>query len=176
VFRWTGRYKWGVSHNGFNRTGLSGPIPDAVTDDRTSKRSAVTLSTSENKDILSKLSEKYELVYSSGAGYKLICVADHLVDLYFLSKGSTFKWDTCAPHAILLAQGGGIVDFQTALGDVQNIRESREMLEAYQLKYHVRNTAFSSDSVDCWANINGIIAYSDGDKLVDVLEYLSKAI
>jgi inositol polyphosphate 1-phosphatase len=164
---------WGVSYNGFNRTGSSGPIPDAVAAGRTPGRPAVTLSTSENKDLLSKLGEKYELVYSSGAGYKLLCVADHLVDLYFLSKGSTFKWDTCAPHAILLAQGGGIVDFQTAVGALQNVRERRGMLEAYQLKYHTRNSSFSPDSVDCWANGNGIIAYSDCEKLIDVLEHLS---
>jgi inositol polyphosphate 1-phosphatase len=172
MFRWSGRYLWGISYNGFNRTGSSGPLPDAVLAGPPSERSAVTLSNSENKGILSKLSEKYELVYSSGAGYKLLCVADRLVDLYFLSKGSTYKWDTCAPHAVLLAQGGGIVDFQAALGAVHKKQEIREVVEHCQLTYHVKNTGCSPDSVECWANINGIIAYSNIDQLIDMLNYL----
>jgi len=34
-----------------------------------------------------------------------MAVIEGVSDAYILSKGSTFKWDTCGPHAILLGKG-----------------------------------------------------------------------
>lgn len=29
---------------------------------------------------------------------------------YILSKGTTFRWDTCGPHAVLKGKGGNIIN------------------------------------------------------------------
>ena len=47
---------------------------------------------------------------AAGAGYKLLCVAKGWVDVYATTKGSTYKWDSCAGHAILSALGGSCFD------------------------------------------------------------------
>ena len=49
---------------------------------------------------------------SSGAGYKLLCVARGWSTLYVTAKGSTYKWDTCAAHALLRSLGGGCIDLK----------------------------------------------------------------
>ena len=58
----------------------------------------------------------------SGAGYKILCVVDGQVGAYLLSKPSTFKWDTCAPHAILNSLGGGLIDLSKAASKVKALR------------------------------------------------------
>jgi inositol polyphosphate 1-phosphatase len=35
------------------------------------------------------------------------------VHLLWRSKNTTYKWDTCGPHAILLAQGGGVISYKS---------------------------------------------------------------
>ena len=56
------------------------------------------------------LANGFEVEKAAGAGYKLLCVAKGWVDMYATSKGSTYKWDSCAGHAILNALGGGCFD------------------------------------------------------------------
>lgn len=162
-----------MSYNGLNCVGSSCALPDAVFDGVASVHSSVTLSTSENEEILCKLNPGFELVYSSGAGYKLLCTVDRLVDSYLLSKASTFKWDTCGPHAILLALGGGIIDLQTAVDAVRKgLASYSDILEKCQLKYHIPNPCCATNSVDSWANVNGIAAYSETAKIVEILRCL----
>jgi len=71
----------------------------------------IILSDSEDEPIKEKLREDFQLIRAPGAGYKLLCVITGLADFYILSKSSTHLWDTCAPHAILQALGGGIDSF-----------------------------------------------------------------
>lgn len=76
----------------------------------------VVLSSSENEEVKTRLVDGgYKLVEATGAGYKLMCVVLGLVSAYVLSKPSTFYWDTCSAHAILGAQGGGLVDYKRTL-------------------------------------------------------------
>ena len=54
-----------------------------------------------------------------------------LADVYINSGASTYKWDTCAPHAIIRALGGEVKEFQPYLsGD--NEQSSNSIL--YDLK------------------------------------------
>lgn len=62
----------------------------------------------------SRLIEKgFTPMEAAGAGYKILSVATGQVDAYILTKGSTYRWDTCGPQAILRSLGGGIMDFQS---------------------------------------------------------------
>lgn len=79
-------------------------------------------------------------VFAAGSGYKSLKVIENDADIYFLSKASTFKWDTCAPQAILRALGGNILDMKKSLNEKK----------AVELKY-LRNES------SC--NEGGIIAY-----------------
>ncbi|KTF90415.1 hypothetical protein cypCar_00038903 [Cyprinus carpio] len=106
------------------------------------------------------------LMYASGAGYKILCVVQGLVDVYVLSEGSTFKWDSCAPHALLRALGGGVSDLSECLRAHVNANKGH----AAELTYHQPHT--ESQGVDRWANQGGIIAYLDSsviDKVVAAL-------
>lgn len=50
----------------------------------------------------------YTIVLSAGVGHKILKVISGDVDLYLLSRNTSFKWDTCGPHAILAAIDGGL--------------------------------------------------------------------
>lgn len=50
----------------------------------------------------------YTVVFSAGAGHKILKVITSDADLFLLSKNTTYKWDTCGPHAILNAIEGGL--------------------------------------------------------------------
>ena len=68
-----------------------------------------------------------------------------LCEAYINTAGSTYKWDTCSPHAILAAQGGGLVDLKLHTDILYNVKESGEK-----------------------ANAGGIIAFND-KKYCDLL-------
>jgi inositol polyphosphate 1-phosphatase len=57
----------------------------------------------------------FRTVAAAGAGYKALKVIQHDADIYYLSKDSTFKWDTCACQAVLRALGGDIVEFTSSV-------------------------------------------------------------
>jgi inositol polyphosphate 1-phosphatase len=45
-----------------------------------------------------------------GVGNKILSVIEGNAFGYFLTKPSSYKWDTCAPHAILESVGGTLTD------------------------------------------------------------------
>eukprot|EP00123_Amoebidium_parasiticum_P014354 comp22459_c0_seq2/m.33781 comp22459_c0_seq2/g.33781 ORF comp22459_c0_seq2/g.33781 comp22459_c0_seq2/m.33781 type:complete len:363 (-) comp22459_c0_seq2:126-1214(-) len=93
----------------------------------------------------------------AGAGYKLLCVASGVAGAYLLSKGSTFKWDTCAPHAILLAIGGDLVGPDGA-----------------SVRYHQPDDPHAPKS-EIWANSRGILATRDPTVAAKLLEIWNTA-
>lgn len=100
------------------------------------------------------LESSFRSVFAAGAGYKSLKVIEGDADLYFLSKASTFKWDTCAPQAILRALGGNILD----------MKKSLHAKKAVELNY-------SRNESSC--NEGGIIAYrnpEDVERLLDELK------
>ncbi|XP_050510899.1 inositol polyphosphate 1-phosphatase [Diabrotica virgifera virgifera] len=136
---------WGVS------------LPDLKCNSRLntiSKTNIICISSSEKDDIKKKLtSHGYTLIEASGAGYKILTVILGLADAYILTKGTTFKWDTCAPHAILKSLGGDIINFlQITSSD-----------EPKSIKY------FNEES-NC--NLDGIIVYRDENQLNEIVNIL----
>ncbi|EFA12380.1 inositol polyphosphate 1-phosphatase [Tribolium castaneum] len=113
---------------------------------------SVCVSSSENREVLTKLtSNGYNLIEASGAGYKILTVITGQADAYILTKDTTFKWDTCGPHAILRAQGGDIVVFRDALNGV-------------------KTTVTYTEEKLC--NSGGIIAYRSVEVLNDLIKIL----
>jgi inositol polyphosphate 1-phosphatase len=105
---------------------------------------------------------------ASGAGYKQLCVACGDADLYILSKGSTFRWDTCGPHAILRALGGGVVSYKRVLQDDENLEES-------ELKYRDNHTTDGQSSASLHCNREGFIAFRDSSLMHELIEILKQS-
>lgn len=155
---WRGQHFWGVSCSGLNLCSISQPKPSP------SPVLSAVLSSSEKPSVIAALSSLCgpdKLMYASGAGFKTLCVIQGLADVYVLSEGSTFKWDSCAPHALLRAMGGGVADLSAALESGQASSE---------LSYHRPNEGRSG--ADRWANRGGLVAYRDSAQLGKVLEAL----
>ncbi|XP_055589287.1 uncharacterized protein LOC129741572 [Uranotaenia lowii] len=95
---------------------------------------------------------KYDIVYSSGAGHKILKVATGEAELFLLSKGNTYKWDTCAPQAILRSLDGELFDLQDTL-----INKSLK-----KISYHNRTVI---------RNMGGLIAYRNIEKFKDFLKF-----
>ena len=92
------------------------------------------------------------MVRAAGAGYKLLCLCDDLAHAYLLTKPTTYRWDTCAPHAILKAKGGNVYNWQKLSekcrqfvaggggggGSKELLREMvQECGNSLELKYHL---------------------------------------
>ena len=127
----------------------------------------VLVGCSEDKSVISKISEHFSVIQARGAGHKLLMVIlgwffllrgslrlltlpAGLCEAYINTAGSTYKWDTCSPHAILAAQGGGLLDLKLHTQILYNVKESGET-----------------------ANAGGIIAFNDR-KYCDLLTNIMK--
>lgn len=102
-------------------------------------------------------------MYASGAGYKILCVIQGLADAYILSEGSTYKWDSCAPHALLRALGGGVVDLAVSLQQ----SDSGVQEPSTELTYHLPRA--DQTGADRWANYGGLVAYRDCSQLRSIM-------
>lgn len=159
VCSWRGKHFWGVSFGGVNACSESRP------QDGHREGLSVVLSSSEKqvvKEALKSLCGPDKLMYASGAGYKILCVILGLADIYVLSEGSTFKWDSCAPHALLRALGGGVVDLSKCLKS-----SSGEQGHQTELTYH--QPYAECKGADRWANHGGLVAYRDCAQLRSVI-------
>lgn len=157
---WRGKHFWGVSCGGVNVCSESRP--------KDGPGLSVVLSSSEKpvvKEALFSLCGPENLMYASGAGYKILCVIQGLVDVYVLSEGSTFKWDSCAPHALLRALGGGVVDLAACLKS-----SSGEQDQQTELTYHQPSTGCKG--AERWANRGGLVAYRNCSQLLSVMAAL----
>ncbi|XP_070759234.1 inositol polyphosphate 1-phosphatase isoform X2 [Enoplosus armatus] len=153
---WRGKHFWGVSCGSVNVCSVSRP--------KDGPGLSVVLSSSEKqvvKEALTTLCGPDKLMYASGAGYKILCVIQGLTDVYVLSEGSTFKWDSCAPHALLRALGGGVVDLTKSLQSSSGAQHQQT-----ELTYHQPYT--ECKGADRWANHGGLVAYRDCSQLRSV--------
>ncbi|XP_029007470.1 inositol polyphosphate 1-phosphatase [Betta splendens] len=157
---WRGRHFWGVSCGDVNLCSLPRPKGES----QGGPGLSAVLSSSEKqavKDTLASLCGPDNVKYASGAGYKILCVIQGLADVYVLSEGSTFKWDSCAPHALLRALGGGVVDLNKTLQSSCGAGDQTE------LTYHQPNA--ECKGADRWANRGGLVAYRDCSQLNRVI-------
>lgn len=158
---WKGKHFWGVSYGGTDICSISPPKSGG----EGRRGLSVVLSSSEKqvvKEALTSLCGPDKLVYASGAGYKILCVIQGLTDVYVLSEGSTFKWDSCAPHALLRALGGGVVDLTKSLQSACGAQELKT-----ELTYH--QPAAECKGAERWANRGGLVAYRDSSRLSSVI-------
>ncbi|XP_045415528.1 inositol polyphosphate 1-phosphatase isoform X2 [Lemur catta] len=177
TLRWKGQCYWGLSYMGTNihsqqhatseRSGSETQPGNISSEAEFSHHFSAVISTSEKETIKASLSRVCgESVFgAAGAGYKSLCVVQGLVDIYIFSEDTTFKWDSCAAHAILRAMGGGIVDLKECLET-----NPETGLDLPQLVYHVENEG--ATGVDRWANKGGLIAYRSRKRLETFLSLL----
>lgn len=116
---YSGKIYWGVALDGVKRTNI--PQQEVGADGR--KKVAI-LSSAENKKYIYYLRDTlgYSIVFSAGAGHKILKLILGDADLYLVSTGSTYKWDTCGPQAILRALGGGLINLQETI-DTKSVIE-----------------------------------------------------
>ncbi|XP_076244306.1 inositol polyphosphate 1-phosphatase [Calliopsis andreniformis] len=139
--QWKGNCYWGFINNGIRKSSVS-KEPD--------NKKVVVLSRVEDINIKSKLLDAgFTLVEATGAGYKILSVALGQADAYILSKGSTYKWDTCGPQALLRSLDGGVIEFQSFISTSDS--------NYLDIKYISITGNFS--------NSNGLIAYRNFETL-----------
>eukprot|EP01103_Thecamoeba_quadrilineata_P019248 TRINITY_DN7704_c0_g1_i1.p1 TRINITY_DN7704_c0_g1~~TRINITY_DN7704_c0_g1_i1.p1 ORF type:complete len:391 (+),score=75.78 TRINITY_DN7704_c0_g1_i1:87-1259(+) len=133
-----GRFVWGVAQESFhaysNIFHVNVPRP--------SPKPVVVMSPSEGEKLKKVIGEFAQISFPAGAGYKLLCVIDGFSDAYLLSKSTTYKWDTCGPHAILLAMGGWVKEFVGGEG-------------RHSIRYSKKDEGATN-----WVNKNGLVALS----------------
>lgn len=113
------------------------------------KKTVALVSVSEDRKYIYYLRDrlKYDVVFSAGAGYKLLSLILGYADLLLVSKGTTFLWDTCSAHAILRSMGGNLI----------NLKETLETKKPTDLQYHM-------SSVKC--NFGGILGFRTQEQLI----------
>uniref|UniRef100_A0A1I8IJQ6 G_PROTEIN_RECEP_F1_2 domain-containing protein n=1 Tax=Macrostomum lignano TaxID=282301 RepID=A0A1I8IJQ6_9PLAT len=166
---WTGRMVWGACIGDTKVT----CIPASRRDVQMSEggKHAVLTSMSDCKKLGTYLCESFEILTAPGAGYKLLCVIDRLCSAYVLSKDNTYRWDTCAPHAILKALGGGVVQFKGLLASDLSPGKRDQSLREQQITYHKSEP--KANGSNAWCNAQGVIAYYDQEVLLALAEHLT---
>ena len=99
----------------------------------------------------------WQIATPAGAGYKLLSVIDGTADAFLLSQGSTFKWDTCGPQAILKACGGNLLSLAPLL----------EGKEPEELLYH--RPECEEDGTK-WSNKEGIVAFRSKEAYRELIQ------
>ncbi|XP_041330157.1 inositol polyphosphate 1-phosphatase, partial [Pyrgilauda ruficollis] len=158
--RWQGRYHWGVAHGDTRLCSLSPPVPRPCPRVVLSRAEAAAV-----RGALASLGGGPPL-FAAGAGYKLLCVALGLADAFVLSQATTFAWDSCAPHAILRALGGGVVALEGAL----RARREGDTGDPPELLYNRPEPGRAGP--ERWANRGGLVAFVHPPHLRAVLAAL----
>jgi len=151
---WTGKIHWGFG-GGSGEVGNASFIPGPTegADDGLEVKPKAVISNREAEDVSTGLEASgFEVVVAAGAGYKILLVILGRVDIYVTTK--TYKWDTCAGHAILTSQGGGLTELETSEEVIYN--KPRENV------------------VEPWANVGLIVAYRDKANLEKLKVNLNK--
>ncbi|KAM8933500.1 inositol polyphosphate 1-phosphatase [Pelodytes ibericus] len=180
TLRWKGQHYWGLSYMGSNICSLQVAANGGSHHNQPNSRNtqhaehgnnsyAAVTSAAEAKNILNSLSAVCggNLYFAAGAGYKCLCVVQGLVDFYVFSEDTTFKWDSCAPHAILRSLGGGILDLSECLN---NLRQKKVLSQRHHLLYN--EEVEGASGADRWSNKGGLVAYRSQKDLESFMDLL----
>ena len=180
--QWRGRRLWGVTYeehccyflgSGHESSQEDRDGHESTRDSKDVKTSSfkIAISGSESENIKKALLSLGAKMFTiSGVGHKLLHVIDRNVDFYILSHASSFKWDTCAAHAVLRSMGGGVVAYNEALSLKSSMKEIDEIsLKKCRITYHTPD----NEKGKKWSNTNGVIAFHSYPSVFKVLEYLS---
>lgn len=119
---WKGSCYWGLFDNGIKNCSIKNEDDEDKNLEEENLKCKVLLSRFESHEMKTRLIEKgFTPIEAAGAGYKILSVATGQVDAYILTKGTTYRWDTCGPQAILRSLGGGIIDFQNCQANPNSI-------------------------------------------------------
>ncbi|XP_075971682.1 inositol polyphosphate 1-phosphatase [Anticarsia gemmatalis] len=100
-----GRIAWGINYGNIQKWSESEMTPG---------NKIILMSGAEKPEISAKfMSAGWQVKAVPGAGHKLLKVALGEAAAYIVSQGTTFRWDTCAPHSILQAKGGNLISYTT---------------------------------------------------------------
>ncbi|XP_078355346.1 inositol polyphosphate 1-phosphatase-like [Oculina patagonica] len=170
--QWSGRRLWGVAHAGHCCYFLGNEKRETneTKKDIKPRSFKIAVSGSESEEMKKNLMSSGAKLYPiSGVGHKLLHVIDDNVDFYILSHASSFKWDTCAAHAILCSMGGEVVAYSDAISLKSTTKElNKASLDKCKIKYQKPD----SDIGKKWSNINGLIAFKSYQKVLQLLESL----
>lgn len=181
---WTGQIIWGIHENSslsVNNLKITKSInnndEDCSLNSSHDRPFSVVISSSEDNELKEKLQSTGIMMYEIAAvGFKLLKVIDETVNVYILSKGSSFKWDTCAAHGILSSMDGGVVSYQTAVQIALDCGFTdsnllKEKLKDSQLVYHKPDDELSEPG-KMWSNTGGLIAFRNFKDLIIILKAL----
>ncbi|GIY52642.1 inositol polyphosphate 1-phosphatase [Caerostris extrusa] len=160
---WRSKYYWSLNYEGecITSASLQNNLRQEYDD-----RKVVVVSSSEKKQLQETISSKYRTVHAAGSGYKSLLVACKMADLYVLSRDTTYFCETCAPHALLSAQGGGILKFN----EIHNATsiDSNDLVDK-QVTYLLKDDKDGSVS---FRNVDGLIAYRKPEDVIELFELL----
>ncbi|KAB7499176.1 Inositol polyphosphate 1-phosphatase [Armadillidium nasatum] len=152
---WKSRIYWGINYS--NVLLHSFPLP-LTKSDKVNQKPFIVISNSENANLQNELKKQFGIIHATGAGYKSLV-------------GSTFRWDTCAPHGILRSFGGGIISYKTLLELGQSQSLNTEEIGKRQILYNKVNVDQGCTN-DKWCNKDGIVVYKYPEILTKVYESL----
>lgn len=164
--RWKGDLMWGIAVE--NSRVFS--LPSEKTNNNKQKL-VILMSQSEKQEVKKKFQASGTVQHASGAGHKLLCVNQGNADAYILSKNSTYMWDCCAPHAILLAQNGGVVSYKSLCDFKGDLSSCSELSLKHQITYHQGNQ--DGPSSQKWCNQDGIVAYCSLEALKSIIQAIN---
>ncbi|GBO24793.1 Inositol polyphosphate 1-phosphatase [Araneus ventricosus] len=159
--KWESKFYWSIDYGPDRATSATSQNEPPL------REKVAVLSSSESRELQDVIASHYKIVHTAGAGYKSLLVACGMADLYVLSQGTTYFWDTCGPHALLSAQGGGIVRFDEAVS-ASRARTREELLEK-QVQYSSESGSAGNES---FRNAGGIIAYRNPGDVIELLDLL----
>lgn len=156
--QWLGKCYWGLSFEDKRFYSIS------LKND-SSLPKVIVLSSNESDELKQSLTDKgYTVVEAAGAGYKCLAVALGDAEAYLMSRGTTFRWDICGPHALLKAQCGGIIRYVPA-----------EEGSIEEISYFETEADQQSKDIKRWSNKDGVIAYRSVQFLGEIVHFLKKS-